>query len=272
MAFKDLKHAQRERLEYLDRLLFWEGAATRASLIKRFGISNAQAAIDFRNYLGDADENALQYDASSRQYLATEDFTRRTDSASPEELPELLRGASAPLFDQLPDLKRTQNIRVLQPVYRAMRSKNAIEIVYQSMRDPEPVKRMIAPKRFVSDGVRIHIRAWCFLREAYRDFHPARIDPDHSFKKHSETGDIPADDEWYTWSIWKLIPHSRLSEAQKKAVRIEFDITGDYLEVRIRKALNLYAERRWGLKQEAPRLECLSVDHVPITEDETNAD
>ncbi len=272
MAFEDLKHAQRERLEYLDRLIFWDGAATRASLIKRFGISNAQAAIDFKTYLNEADENALRYDASTRQYLATADFARLTDTASPEELPELLRGVSAPQFDQLPDLKRTHNIRVLQPIYRAMRSKGAIEILYQSMRDPEPVRRMIAPLRFVSDGVRIHIRAWCFLRNAYRDFHPARIDPDLSFKKHSEAGNIPPDDEWNTWSVWKLMPHSRLSNAQKNAVRIEFDITGEYLEVRIRQALNLYARRRWGLEQEVPRLECLSIDHVPMTEDEINAD
>jgi glucose-6-phosphate isomerase len=54
MAFDDLKHAQRARLEYLDRLFFWDGAATRTSLIKQFGISNAQAALDFRAYLADA--------------------------------------------------------------------------------------------------------------------------------------------------------------------------------------------------------------------------
>ena len=70
MTFEDLKYAQRERLEHLDRLFFWDGAATRASLIKRFGISNAQAAIDFRAYLAEAAKGALQYDASSRQYLS----------------------------------------------------------------------------------------------------------------------------------------------------------------------------------------------------------
>ena len=69
MPFEDLKHAQRARLEYLDRLFFWDGAATRASLIKHFGISNAQAALDFRTYLAEAPNDALHYDASSRVFL-----------------------------------------------------------------------------------------------------------------------------------------------------------------------------------------------------------
>ena len=59
MAFDDLKHAQRTRLEFLDRLFLWEGAATRASLIKRFGISNAQAALDFRAYLAEAPKDSF---------------------------------------------------------------------------------------------------------------------------------------------------------------------------------------------------------------------
>ena len=86
MPFEDLKHAQRARLEYLDRLFFWDGAATRASLIKRFGISNAQAALDFRAYLVEAPKDALQYDASSRQYLAHDSFERLSGKASSMEL------------------------------------------------------------------------------------------------------------------------------------------------------------------------------------------
>ena len=51
MFFNDLKHAQRDRLIYLDRCLTWRGAANRRDLMARFGISAAQAALDFRAYL-----------------------------------------------------------------------------------------------------------------------------------------------------------------------------------------------------------------------------
>lgn len=271
MTFEDLKYAQRERLEHLDRLFFWDGAATRASLIKRFGISNAQAAIDFRAYLAEAAKGALQYDASSRQYLAHESFERLTGKASSMEMQHLLSGEPSPAFDRLPDLQRTQDIRVLRPIYRAFRAKEAVKIVYQSMRDPKPMTRWIAPVRFASDGVRLHVRAWCYTRKAFRDFHPARIDPDRSFKETKQADPVPRDKDWFTWAVMQLRPHSRLSDAQQRVVRIEFGFTGDVLEARTRKALEFYTERRWGLEQKEPRLERVSINYEPMSEEEIDA-
>lgn len=272
MTFEDLKYAQRKRLEYLDRLFFWNGAATRASLCQQFGISNAQAALDFRAYLKESKEEALIYNATSRQYLAGDSFDRLTGPAATSELLEFFSGNPQSVFDALPDLQRAQNVHAFLPLYRAMRAKQSVEIVYQSMRDPEPETRQIAPVRFVSDGVRLHVRAFCFSRKKYRDFIPSRIDLELSFRKINGTEDVPRDDEWLTWSILKLCPHKRLSVAQKRVVRREFGFIDEILEIRIRQALEFYPKRRWGLDQEFPRLELLSTDHVPMTEEEINAD
>ena len=81
---------------------------------------------------------------------------------------------------------------------------------------------------------------------------------------------MPRDDDWFTWAILKLKPHSRLTEAQQRVVRIEFGFTSDVLEARIRKALEFYTERRWGLEQKEPRLERVSVSYVPMSEEEIN--
>ncbi|WP_120632573.1 WYL domain-containing protein [Ruegeria sp. EL01] len=272
MAFEDLKYAQRKRLEYLDRLFFWNGAATRASLIQQFGISNAQAALDFRSYLKEVDDDALIYDATSRQYLAQKGFQRLTGPAATSELLELFDGDTQSVYDELPDLQRTQNVHAFLPLYRAIRGGQSVEIVYQSMRDPEPETRMIAPLRFVSDGVRLHVRAYCFTRNQFRDFIPSRIDLDLSFLKSSRIEDIPRDDEWFTWSVLELRPHERLAASQQRVVRTEFGFTEDVLEIRIRQALEFYTTRRWGLDQEFPRLECLSIKHIPMTKEEIDAD
>jgi len=272
MAFEDLKYAQRKRLEYLDRVFFWNGAATRASLIHQFGISNAQAALDFRAYLKECEADALNYDAASRQYLAQESFQRLAGPAAASELLEFFSGTTQSSFDELPDLQRSQNVHAFLPLYRAMRARQSIEIVYQSMKDPEPEMRRIAPLKFVSDGVRLHARAYCFTRKKFRDFVPSRIDLELSFLKAEDAETIPSDDEWYTWSILKLRPHERLTDSQKRVVRTEFGFTEDVLEIRIRQALEFYTTRRWGLDQDFPRLECLSIDHVPMTEDEINVD
>jgi predicted DNA-binding transcriptional regulator YafY len=162
-------------------------------------------------------------------------------------------------------------MRVLRPLYRAFKAKQAVKIVYQSMRDPEPMIRWIAPVRFASDGVRLHIRAWCYTRQAFRDFHPARIDPERSFKETRPAEAVPTDEDWFTWAILKLKPHSRLTDAQQRVVRIEFGFTADVLEVRTRKALEFYTERRWGLEQKEPRLERVSTEYVVMGAEETDA-
>jgi hypothetical protein len=271
MAFDDLKYAQKNRLEYLDRLFFWNGAATRASLIQQFGISNAQAALDFRAYLKESKEDALSYDATSRQYLTQAGFDRLTGPAATSELLEFFSDSARSDFDALPDLQRSQNVHAFLPLYRAMRAKQSVEIVYQSMKDPEPEIRQIAPVRFVSDGVRLHVRAYCFSRKQFRDFIPSRIDLELSFLKISGIQDVPHDEEWFTWSVLKLRPHERLTASQQRVVRTEFGFSDDVLEIRVRQALEFYTRRRWGLDQEFPRLECLSVEQVPMTEEEINA-
>ena len=184
MAFEDLKYAQRNRLEYLDRLFFWNGAATRASLIQQFGISNAQAALDFRAYLKELGDDALIYDATSRQYLAQKGFQRLTGPAATSELLEFFESETRSIYDEFPDLQRSQNVHAFLPLYRAIRAGQSVEIVYQSMRDPEPETRMIAPSRFVSDGVRLHVRAYCFTRKQFRDSSPLALILNCRFSNH----------------------------------------------------------------------------------------
>ena len=172
----------------------------------------------------------------------------------------------------MPDLQRTQNIRVFRPLYRALLANEDVQIVYQSMRQPVPETRWIAPVRFASDGVRQHVRAWCYKRKEFRDFIPARIDPELSFLNKRQSENVPIDDDWNTWATFRLRPHQRLTEDQQRVVRVEFGFMGGELEVRIRKALEFYTERRWGLEQKKPRLELIYTEYTPMTEEEINAD
>lgn len=270
MAFEDLKHAQKERLEYLDRLFFWGGSATRGSLIERFGISNPQAALDFKTYLQTADSDALKYDASTKKYHTTERFSRLIGHGTTNELEELLADKKRKFYDVLPDLQRTQNVRVLRPLYGALLAGDAVKIVYQSMRDPEPATRWIAPLRFASDGVRLHLRAWCYTRQGFRDFVPSRIDPSQSFDERRPAKDVPHDEDWFTWAILKLQPHRDLAPDQRRVVRVEFGFDGTSLEFRVRKALEFYTKRRWGLDQDHPRLECVDCRYIAMSEEEIN--
>lgn len=266
MTFDDFKHSQRERLEFLDKLFFWEGSANRADLISRFNISNPQAALDFRAFLEQAGGDSLSYDTKTKRYIADHEYNRVSGVAEASELSAFLGTGSSAQFDFLPDLQRTQNMLVFVPLFRALQSKRSVKITYQSMETEEPTGRWVLPTSFASDGMRIHVRAWCFLREEYRDFHPARINPSLSFQEIRTGDNIPADDDWNTWAHITLKPHSRLNAKQQSAVRTEFGFTDETLTLIIRKALEYYTNRRWGLSQPKPRLEVVATKYEPSAE------
>lgn len=272
MAFDDLKHAQKERLKYLDRVLFWDGTATRSTLMEKFGVSNPQAALDFKAYLRTSGPDAITYDRSSKRYVTTDSFKRLCGEASTDEVASLLQANGFQFFDALPDLQRVQNVRVFRPLYQALKRNLAIKICYQSMRSLEPENRWIIPQRFASDGVRLHLRAWCCARSGFRDFVPARIDPDRSFETKAIESEVPKDTDWHTWSILTLKPHHSFSDFQKKVIRTEFGFVSDTLEVRVRKALEFYTKRRWGLDQDNPRLEVVACRHEPMKEEVLDED
>ena len=99
MEFEDLKHAQRERLIYLDRCLTWRGMAKRRDLMVRFGISSAQAALDFRLYLERAGKRPPIYDPVRKTYIAAKGHMPLVPSSLTEAFETVLEeeGSSAGL-------------------------------------------------------------------------------------------------------------------------------------------------------------------------------
>ena len=91
-----------------------------------------------------------------------------------------------------------------------------------------------------------------------------------SFDEQRIAEDVPHDDDWFTWAVLKLQPHRDLALEQRRVVQIEFGFDGASLEVRVRKALEFYTKRRWGLDQENPRLECVDRTYVAVSEEETD--
>ena len=245
MTFDDLKHAQRERLLYLDRCFTWRGRANRRDLTTRFGVSVAQAAIDFRTYLAMAGPEAPDYDAEKRTYLARPDHR----PLAPETLTDwdaAVRDRPDKDFCELPPLSRANEPEILARLSRAIADHLAIQIRYASMKSGDDGLQWIAPTCFASD----------------RDYVPARIQASDRFATRPAPSPMPFDTDWHTIARIKLAPRKSLSPEQTRAVRREYGIRGETLVVEIRKALEFYIDRRWGLKQEGARLEIVGVDYV----------
>lgn len=262
MMFDELKYAQRERLIYLDKCFAWRGVANRSDLIDRFGVSTAQAALDFKAYLERATQTPPIYDAGRKTYLAAD----KHESLFPDNLyqdwKEIISEGGAGQFDELPRLSRLSDVDVVSKLYRAMAEHLAIEIQYISMTTGSAENQWIAPSGFASDGDRIHLRAYSYKHDEYRDYIPIRISDSSRFKTRPVKTDLPFDTEWNTIIRIHLVPKSGLSELQIKAVRREYGFTGETLCVETRKALEFYAERRWGLDQPNARIEKLSTEKI----------
>jgi hypothetical protein len=263
MNLDDLKHAQRERLLYLDRCFTWRGRANRRDLMDRFEVSVAQAAIDFRTYLSLAGRAGPVYDRERKTYVARPDHRPLVPEATLGGWEGAVRDRAPDEFSQLPLLTRAAEPTIMARLSRAMVEGEALQIRYTSMTTGEDGQQWIAPTRFASDGVRIHVRAYSFKHNEYRDYVPARIHDGTAMQTRPAPSPMPFDADWHTTARIRLAPLRSLSPDQARAVRREFGFKAETLTIEIRKALEFYIERRWDLKQKGSRLEIVSVDYVP---------
>lgn len=260
MSLDDLKHAQRERLIFLDHCLTWRGVANRRDLITRFGISMAQAALDFRVYVKLA-QTPPHYDPVRKTYIAAQGHAPMARSSLTEAIEVLVDDN----FSALPRPERKADPAVVARLYQASRSGKAVHIRYTSMTSGADDGQWIAPIRFMSDGESVHVRAFSFKHDEYRNYLPIRIEPDSTFEQRNLPEILPRDSDWDTRAIILLRPKSGLSRQQASVVRREFGFEGAYLRVQTRKALEFFFDRRWGLDEKGARLERAKTVYEPLT-------
>lgn len=264
MALDNLKHAQRQRLLFLDRCFTWRGVAKRRDLVDRFGISNAQAANDFRVYLSLIAHNAPQYDAHLKSYVASPEHVPIASPSMLDVFGVLDTSPDDAMPASLPRSKKWLDPCVATVLYNAISNQRRIRIAYTSMSSGETAPQWVAPTRFIFDGEAIHFRAYSFKRREYRNFHPARVEPESEYQTDETDTQLPFDVEWHTISVIWLRPSAHLSPAQAAVVRREYGFRDELLEIKVRKAMEFYIDRRWGLGLPGSRLEKVRTEAIDI--------
>lgn len=264
MIIDDLKYAQRERLIYLDQCFSWRGMANRRDLTEHFGVSTAQAALDFKVYLECAVETPPVYNSVLKTYLTAPRHQSLFPDSLHQDWTQVISDSGPNRFDELPRLNRLSDPIIMSKLYRAMEEKKAIQIKYTSMTTGKSDSQWVVPTNFASDGDRVHLRAFSFKHDCYRDYVPVRISAKSSFKARALSNYLPVDKDWETVARIYLVPKASLTDDQKKAVRLEYGFTGNSLCIETRKALEFYADRRWGLDQQNARLEKHATEYVQL--------
>jgi hypothetical protein len=263
MNLESLKHAQRQRILFLDQCLTWRGQANRRDLILRFDISTAQAAVDFRTYLSLTPTPPI-YDATEKTYFSSQDH-RALTSVGPEQVFDLLSDETTSPRASIPLPTRVLAPAVIAPLHRAMRNERDVQITYTSMTSGLSEPQWISPVQFHFDGEAIHLRAWSHKHADYRDYLPIRIFKEKDFVTRDRSSPLPFDSDWHSLVRLWIRPRSGLSDAQARVVRQEYGFETDtHLAIKTRKALVFYVKRRWRLDDDKARLELEKVEDLQV--------
>lgn len=243
------------RFEFIEWKLFWEGLLNRSDLEERFNISTPQASVDLRNYRERASENIV-YDATIKAFVPAPELKLGFLKASADRLLLQLRawmtGAlprddlwfrNVPPVAMAPDIVRHIEPKMLRAILRAIRRKEAIKVLYQSLTNTR--WRMVAPHALAFDGYRWHIRAWACDRGDFRDFVITRVQKIGKFE--AAEYDVADDIEWNTTTVLRLCPHPDLTEEQSAAIRRDYGMMRGCRKVELRLSLAYYFIMRMNL-------------------------
>ena len=253
----ELRWGVEQRLEFIEFRLFWEGHVNRSDLMDQFGVSVNQASTDLNRYIGFAPDNMV-YDKSARTYVLSPVFKPLFLEPDASRYLAQLRSvadgildredswiADLPSFAAAPTPVRGVNPVTLRSVVGAIRRSEAIEVKYQSLSNPEPRWRWIAPHAIAFDGFRWHTRAFCLTDKCFKDFLLSRI-LNIRGSRQSETS--PVDDrDWHSEVTLEVGPHPELSEAQSRVIALDYGMVDGRAEIKVRRALLYYALRSLGL-------------------------
>lgn len=279
------KWGQERRLDFIEFRLLWEGRINRSDLTDFFGVSMPQASADLANYIQLAPQN-LAYDGSEKVYKATADFNPiRSNGTTQQFLLHLLAleaegpnlGTSfigwPPPYEVIGAPRRFIRRETLIAVLSAIRNKSALEIEYQSLTRPAPTKRWITPTVIVNDEFRWHVRAWCHTRQRYADFVFGRML--QTFGTRPQEEPLPKDSDWNTLVTLVIHPNPELTEAQRRAAELDYEMRDGKFEMSCRKALVFYLLRRLRLDEgsdlpKARQLVLMNRDEVMAAAGETS--
>lgn len=242
------KWSERQRLAFIERMLFWKGFINRKDLIDHFGISPPQATNDLVHYTT-LNPEGCRYNIRQRRYetletmepcLIVPDFAHDSEILGSLIRPQAdipyLRGPTLPL--------RTADPRILRQLCLAVHREDSVEVQYWSIHSGSSVWRRITPRAFAHDGLRWHVRAWCHQNEDFRDFVIGRIKETRSPLPVS--GPCPTDHDWLTDVRLHLRPNPAEDLTIQKAIAMDYGMKGRKLVLTTPRAMLFYTARRLG--------------------------
>lgn len=245
----------RERLSFIEDRLFWYGRISSSDVIRRFGLSKAQAANDVARYRS-MQNCPILYDPKLKAFVAPAGFTPIITAQTISRFLEVARHDD--LIDQeivdfafLQPLTRWVDVQVAREVTMAILNSLDLEVEYSSLSSGTSLK-WLAPHALASDGLRVHVRAYDYNRGDFRDFVLGRLRSIQN--RRQRLANCDADADWFEIIHLDLIVNPAIPATKKKALHLDYGIDGDVLPYAVRKSMLPYLNSRLFLHSSFAKL------------------
>jgi predicted DNA-binding transcriptional regulator YafY len=229
----EVAFSQRQRLQFIESVAFWEGAIARPRVAQAFDVSENHITKDFGLYKQRYPGN-LDYDLSGRAYRPGKKFKPQFSSGSAEEYLALLRasqeGSGASMVsligegvsaEILPTPVGRIDPAVLKEITRALHQGRGLRVTYQSLQTEQATQREVWPHALVLAGTRWHVRVFDSRYEDFVDLVLQRIlkvEASSTFAPKS----ADQDRKWQHRITINLAPRAELMPAQQEVIAREF--------------------------------------------------
>lgn len=240
--------AGRERLLFIERVAWWRGVVNRNDLRELFGISAAQASADLQSYL-ELNPGALVYNLSRKRYEAQPQMACVLHEPRLDEAVAMFLGGGTPALVRpgavgdarvavcVPPMRRASLV-VERRVFVALDQGRRLAVKYGSVHGASGKWREIAPHALGHDGLRWHVRAWCFENQQFRDFVLTRMS---GAKWPSEVFVTPSVDEaWERMVTLEFEANRELSAEAREAIELDYGMKNGRLKISVREAMVEY--------------------------------
>jgi predicted DNA-binding transcriptional regulator YafY len=234
--YNDLKWDAIQRMEEVERCLFWQGSLGRTELALRLRMSNPQTTAILKQYQ-QLNPGKIGLNNSSKRYEVNDSIENLFYKPSLTDLDSHSDTFEIDSYAMSAPSRRTP-MDVVRKVARTIYQNKSIDIFYHSHNEPNGKRRRITPHTFVTTTRRTHIRAWCHESTGFRDFIVGRISETGTQSESGKT--LLSDEAWHTLLILKLKPNPKLDSAQKKLIEMDFEMQEGVSEIKVKQALLWY--------------------------------
>lgn len=252
--------------QMIDALLMWEGQFNASDLIELLSVSRTTVQNSISAYKKQFPTH-YTYSPSSKTNIVSDSFSAHYWQGSFRDYQQLLDKklpTNLTDLDTVCSLHNSLHHKTLRILNHACRKKLTLEVDYGSLSDAGNFDgRIIAPHSIVMDGLRAHVRAYCFKNKAYRDFIVGRFRCMPVIEDKVPPGiGAESDDNWNNTIELVICADPSLSKSQRKNIEMEYQMINGQRIVATPIALLPYVMKRLRLdtRQQTPEAQQLVIE------------